>query len=169
MPCSAEAERKHWGSLRGASAKDKEARAGRGTSSSACPHCAALEEAQSDGQHPCSQRARSKCVCTQGQGQDTRSQHRAQGGTSRLRSRSACMPPLRATHRKPHAAAKAACTVACSIPASRWLLCQLGHQTGRSKGAPSKNHICGWLQNPDLREKRSARTHAIGMDSDRPA
>ena len=78
-PVQAEpAEREHWRKRRWC---QRQGGASRSRSSSACPHYMALAEAQSDGQRVCS-----KCACTQGQGQDTRSGQRAQGGASRPRS-----------------------------------------------------------------------------------
>ena len=79
-------------STKGAGAEAKEARAGRAR------HAPPLHDtrggATMDGQRPCSQRARSKRACTQGQGQGSRSRQRRKGGVSRPRSSSAC--PYRA-------------------------------------------------------------------------
>ena len=64
------------------------------TSSACAPTTRHPRRRKTDGQRPCSQRARSKRACTQGQGQGSRSRQRRKGGVSRPRSSSAC--PYRA-------------------------------------------------------------------------
>ena len=78
-------------------------------SSSACPDCAALEEAQSDSQQSCSQCAHSTCASTKGHAGPGHEERTARTRRHKQAKIKICLPPLCAMHRKVHVAAKVAC------------------------------------------------------------